>query len=162
MNIVRLACVKHAASVRPEPGSNSQIKFIACLCLQTCFFTCLFDRELEKSFIDFCSHFITLYVYCSFFKDRFALLFMSDFDILTCFTSLCQAYFSFFSCLTQPLYCITRNSVVSMLLPCSKRRIHIFSRVLLIYCFLSLHRHCFLLSFLQYQLYNHLHRSVSK
>ena len=25
---VRLACVKHAASVRPEPGSNSPIKFI--------------------------------------------------------------------------------------------------------------------------------------
>ena len=24
---VRLACVKHAASVHPEPGSNSQIKF---------------------------------------------------------------------------------------------------------------------------------------
>ena len=25
---VRLACVKHAASVRPEPGSNSPLKFI--------------------------------------------------------------------------------------------------------------------------------------
>ena len=25
---VRLACVKHAASVRPEPGSNSPINFI--------------------------------------------------------------------------------------------------------------------------------------
>ena len=25
---VRLACVRHAASVRPEPGSNSPIKFI--------------------------------------------------------------------------------------------------------------------------------------
>ena len=25
---VRLACVKHAASVRPEPGSNSPIKYI--------------------------------------------------------------------------------------------------------------------------------------
>ena len=25
---VRLACVKHAASVYPEPGSNSQIKFV--------------------------------------------------------------------------------------------------------------------------------------
>ena len=27
---VRLACVKHAASVRPEPGSNSQIKVVTC------------------------------------------------------------------------------------------------------------------------------------
>jgi hypothetical protein len=25
---VRLACVKHAASVRPEPGSNSPINFL--------------------------------------------------------------------------------------------------------------------------------------
>ena len=25
---VRLACVKHAASVHPEPGSNSHIKFV--------------------------------------------------------------------------------------------------------------------------------------
>ena len=25
---VRLACIRHAASVHPEPGSNSQIKFI--------------------------------------------------------------------------------------------------------------------------------------
>ena len=25
---VRLACVKHAASVHPEPGSNSQLKFV--------------------------------------------------------------------------------------------------------------------------------------
>ena len=26
---VRLACVKHTASVRPEPGSNSQIKYLS-------------------------------------------------------------------------------------------------------------------------------------
>ena len=26
--LVRLACVKHAASVRPEPGSNSPINYI--------------------------------------------------------------------------------------------------------------------------------------
>ena len=28
LNSVRLACIKHAASVHPEPGSNSRIKFI--------------------------------------------------------------------------------------------------------------------------------------
>ena len=27
-NSARLACVKHAASVRPEPGSNSLIKIV--------------------------------------------------------------------------------------------------------------------------------------
>ena len=27
-HLVRLACVKHAASVRPEPGSNSPINYI--------------------------------------------------------------------------------------------------------------------------------------
>ena len=27
---VRLACVKHAASVHPEPGSNSHVKKFAC------------------------------------------------------------------------------------------------------------------------------------
>ena len=26
MSLVRLACVRHAASVHPEPGSNSQIE----------------------------------------------------------------------------------------------------------------------------------------
>ena len=27
-NFVRLACVRHAASVRPEPGSNSRLIFL--------------------------------------------------------------------------------------------------------------------------------------
>ena len=27
VNLVRLACVRHAASVRPEPGSNSRLIF---------------------------------------------------------------------------------------------------------------------------------------
>ena len=27
MNLVRLACVKHAASVHPEPGSNSHVEY---------------------------------------------------------------------------------------------------------------------------------------
>ena len=29
MDLVRLACVRHAASVRPEPGSNSPSRFLA-------------------------------------------------------------------------------------------------------------------------------------
>ena len=31
---VRLACVRHAASVRPEPGSNSQIWYLNCTSVQ--------------------------------------------------------------------------------------------------------------------------------
>ena len=31
--IARLACVRHAASVRPEPGSNSQFKSLICYSL---------------------------------------------------------------------------------------------------------------------------------
>ena len=46
---VRLACVRHAASVHPEPGSNSQLKFIlqllhwllCCYSLLTLFQVCL-------------------------------------------------------------------------------------------------------------------------
>ena len=33
---VRLACVRHAASVHPEPGSNSQLKFILQLFTDFC------------------------------------------------------------------------------------------------------------------------------
>ena len=33
---VRLACVRHAASVHPEPGSNSQLKFILQLFADFC------------------------------------------------------------------------------------------------------------------------------
>ena len=41
---VRLACVKHAASVHPEPGSNSQIKCLRCqIEVQNhWFFSCLY------------------------------------------------------------------------------------------------------------------------
>ena len=30
LNFVRLACVKHAASVHPEPGSNSHVEICSC------------------------------------------------------------------------------------------------------------------------------------
>ena len=32
-HLVRLACIRHAASVHPEPGSNSPQKFHSCECL---------------------------------------------------------------------------------------------------------------------------------
>ena len=37
--LVRLACVRHAASVRPEPGSNSRSKWS--LFVRSCLLTCL-------------------------------------------------------------------------------------------------------------------------
>ena len=42
--LVRLACVRHAASVHPEPGSNSQIKCLRCqIEIQNhWFFSCLY------------------------------------------------------------------------------------------------------------------------
>ena len=39
-SLVRLACVKHAASVRPEPGSNSPIEFIILKLFRTTDLTC--------------------------------------------------------------------------------------------------------------------------
>ena len=50
---VRLACVKHAASVHPEPGSNSQIKMfdsfkIISLANYPCFVSSLFKERLFK------------------------------------------------------------------------------------------------------------------
>ena len=37
-NFVRLACVRHAASVRPEPGSNSRLIFLLKITLSIIFF----------------------------------------------------------------------------------------------------------------------------
>jgi hypothetical protein len=53
VNLVRLACVRHAASVRPEPGSNSRLIFLlkitlGYLCLSLlCYFVVLI-LELSK------------------------------------------------------------------------------------------------------------------
>ena len=53
--LARLACVRHAASVRPEPGSNPQINYLSVhLCLQrqyTCVFPlsiCYFSYDLVR------------------------------------------------------------------------------------------------------------------
>ena len=54
MRFVRLACVKHAASVHPEPGSNSLIKFVRVqenpwLSLSSFFTVCLLS-QFSKNF----------------------------------------------------------------------------------------------------------------
>ena len=48
---VRLACVRHAASVHPEPGSNSQIKVLfhsESIWLILCFLITVFSRSLSR------------------------------------------------------------------------------------------------------------------
>ena len=51
VNLVRLACVRHAASVRPEPGSNSRLIFSgqAYACVITfCYFFCSSFRTFSQ------------------------------------------------------------------------------------------------------------------
>ena len=60
----RLACIRHAASVHPEPGSNSQNLFFICLFL-------LFPGRFYSGFIVFILNDLTLFVYfCLVFKDQ--------------------------------------------------------------------------------------------
>ena len=106
--IVRLACVKHAASVRPEPGSNSQFKFI--VYPKKGYIVFLKSLSVIVNSINLLTYARTslLYVFTVHFsRTVVSLLFMSDFDILTRTPSLCQAdffnFFYVFSVLTQPL-----------------------------------------------------------
>ena len=72
---VRLACVKHAASVHPEPGSNSQIKFflqnLAWLVLNRSTVVFRFCSECSHSWPKPLSHFYKNFqgfTYCSVIK----------------------------------------------------------------------------------------------
>ena len=59
-SIVRLACVKHAASVHPEPGSNSHVK--VCIAQKLAWLIILFDyccfvrNELNRVLVSFLSN----------------------------------------------------------------------------------------------------------
>ena len=63
----RLACVRHAASVRPEPGSNSQINllFESLLALNYVLLTLLLVKFASFSFKLTSSYFITLFTFQS-------------------------------------------------------------------------------------------------
>ena len=58
---VRLACIRHAASVHPEPGSNSPFDLALQMSLTSCFLLQLFVSKL--TFLVFC-------ISCSVFKDH--------------------------------------------------------------------------------------------
>ena len=76
---VRLACLRHAASVHPEPGSNSPKKYIL-LSLITYYFLLL------------------KLTFCSVFKEHFFLLlfFQSTFVIVSVFKDKVNTFFNFF------------------------------------------------------------------
>jgi hypothetical protein len=70
---VRLACVKHAASVRPEPGSNSpsisvKSRFLALICL--CSSLLLFRNYCSLSLSTLTSHVLFPSIHCLVFKDQ--------------------------------------------------------------------------------------------
>ena len=71
-NLVRLACIRHAASVHPEPGSNSQIKFVLFLFF---LFLKLHSGALTQDLL--------IDVFCLVFKDRlykFSLIYRCDYS----------------------------------------------------------------------------------
>ena len=99
---VRLECVKHAASVHPEPGSNSLKNGI----LNSLFRVNLksFSELFFLSFFYFstlCSKLLTrilivLFVCCSIFKDRFAPLVSSAHVVYHKYPTLSTLFFNFF------------------------------------------------------------------
>ena len=103
---VRLACVKHAASVRPEPGSNSLYKFIVRFVFWLHFVTLTIFRFrflskppsllckvlISKSF-DFEPTLSSFSRYCLIFKDHRRI---SDFSIISHRFPFVKYFFRFF------------------------------------------------------------------
>ena len=106
---VRLECVMHAASVHPEPGSNSRLKSLYLSYLLSLLFSFRNCRDLlvAKFFLAsfFCTFFFVLSYFvlslnrCSIFKDHFAPSRISSFralDYYSTFIPFCQHFFSSF------------------------------------------------------------------
>ena len=80
---VRLACVRHAASVHPEPGSNSQLKFILQLFADICV---VFPYLPCFRFVLFTIRFsLSIYIHCQFAKTFVSPAWYSSFIILFLF-----------------------------------------------------------------------------
>ena len=79
--LVRLACVKHAASVRSEPGSNSPVYFV--------------NGKSDSNFFNSCKSFRThnSFIYYLVFKDQVA---CDRFSTLTEHPNLVNNFFSIF------------------------------------------------------------------
>ena len=99
---VRLECVKHAASVHPEPGSNSlkngilnssldELKiFFRAIYLSFFYFSTLCFKVIDKNL------FVLYFVCCSIFKDRFAPLVSSAHVVYHIIHRLSTPFFIFF------------------------------------------------------------------
>ncbi len=109
--LVRLACIRHAASVHPEPGSNSPFDstlFFQCLFADIFFFflfVFLFRCFSRNRRVCFFSLVLVRLIFCFFrfyqvFKDRPAV----------CFQTACLYYFSFSRSSTLVLTFLTSGS----------------------------------------------------
>ena len=96
---VRLECVMHAASVNPEPGSNSlknrifshsrELIPFSELFILASYYLYFFQSVLTRSL-----HFSVLEISCcSIFKERFSHAFRSALNYYTSFFSFCQVFF---------------------------------------------------------------------
>ena len=113
---VRLACVKHAASVHPEPGSNSHVK--VCIAQKLAWLIILFDyccfvrNELNRVLVSFLSNVLVRKIIFIIFQGCFTVqlsrFLQSFFDSVCCalyrvseyylikYVCTCQHFFSIF------------------------------------------------------------------
>ena len=104
--IVRLACMKHAASVRPEPGSNSPLSESLCPLCYSPFRSCGVSlRKLLRRYIMFrvlpalliaglLRHFTSAFACSTSFLNTYVFVFESFFTKLTSFVSSFAILFS--------------------------------------------------------------------
>ena len=117
---VRLACVKHAASVHPEPGSNSQLRFVPgsfWLILLTFVFTALGCRTFFSAMQSFYSAvlWISLRIFQGYFTVQLSKFFLFrccsatfiDYHIFAALSTTFYFYFfAFFASLMWSLFII--------------------------------------------------------
>ena len=107
--LVRLACIRHAASVYPEPGSNSSFDFSSpefpsgflinslTLCVSSVQFSKI-SRPLSRARFVILPQFVSLSTVFSrtFFGSFFFCLFLCGVLYITCLSPLCKVFFSLF------------------------------------------------------------------
>ena len=89
---VRLACVRHAASVHPEPGSNSHVK--VCIPVQNLAWLVLNRSTVVFRFCSECSHSWPI-TKGHFYKNFQGFTYCSVFKVLCCFATARLLYHSF-------------------------------------------------------------------
>ena len=142
-NFVRLACVKHAASVYPEPGSNSHVQFSVQFCanafLSVCVsylkdFTVFIGCSLyyAKNFTRLTAFAIWLFKKSSglviLFNYQGSLCFVADLQLLQNIMSVsfCQQLFLFTDNIDKVLYFLCHLSATTLILYHSCRQVSTF------------------------------------